>query len=107
MSLEIRTPMNAILGCSQIMRSADDLPVAYLRAVETIGSSGEHLLNLINEVLDISKIEAGSMSLNVRSFDLSELVRTVGEMFKLRCTEKDLEWHLISLGHQDTGRATA
>ena len=94
MSHEIRTPMNAILGYSQIMNGAEDLPPAHRRAVETIDASGEHLLGLINEVLDISKIEAGRMQLNPSDFDLGDLVGGVGRMFEARCVEKDLGWRL-------------
>jgi signal transduction histidine kinase len=63
MSHEIRTPMNAILGYAQIMQRSGDLPANHLNAVDTIQRSGNHLLELINEVLDLSKIEAGRMEL--------------------------------------------
>jgi signal transduction histidine kinase/DNA-binding response OmpR family regulator len=94
MSHEIRTPMNAILGYAQILRSADDLPPAHHRAIDTVYHSGEHLLTLINEVLDISKIEAGRLQLHIETFDLGDTVKGIGRMFEPRCAEKDLAWHL-------------
>ncbi|MBT4101366.1 MAG: hypothetical protein HOE86_27175, partial [Gemmatimonadetes bacterium] len=94
MSHEIRTPMNAILGYAQILDGADDLPAHHRRAIATVQSSGEHLLALINEVLDISKIEAGRLQLNTGEFDLSEMAHGLGQMFKPRCAEKNLAWHL-------------
>ena len=94
MSHEIRTPMNAILGYAQIMHKDDNFPSEHRRAVETVHSSGEHLLELINEVLDISKIEAGRLQLNIKEFDLVETVQSIGRMFEPRCNEKDLAWSL-------------
>jgi len=109
MSHEIRTPMNAILGYAQILDGASDLPEHHKRSVATIEQSGEHLLALINDVLDISKIEAGRDVLNVGDFDLEELIQTLGSMFEIRCQQKDLEWTLETqlshtLVHGDEGK---
>ena len=93
-SHEIRTPMNAILGYAQIMDSAKDLPQNHQRAVETIKESGQHLLALINNVLDISKIEAGREELHTYDFDLRDLIRGLATMFAMRCQDKDLIWQL-------------
>jgi len=93
-SHEIRTPMNAILGYAQILQHNPDLDDRQQLAVETIENSGEHLLGLINEVLDISKIEAGRMELHPVDFDLSHLLDGLARMFELRCKEKDLSWNL-------------
>jgi signal transduction histidine kinase/ligand-binding sensor domain-containing protein/CheY-like chemotaxis protein len=93
MSHEIRTPMNAILGYAQIMQRRE-LPAALREPIETIEKSGNHLLHLINEVLDLSKIEAGRMELNEGNFDLGELLSSLSSMFALRCREKHLEWNL-------------
>ena len=94
MSHEIRTPMNAILGYAQILRRARDLPPPHRQAVETIERSGDQLLRLINDVLDISKIEVGRMDLNPTDFDLHELLEGLGVMFQMRCREQGLQWRL-------------
>ncbi len=102
MSHEIRTPMNAILGYAQILNGAPDLPQQHHNAIETIKRSGEHLLGLINDVLDISKIESGREQLNPADFDLQGLVEGLGNMFEIRCGQKGLAWKLeadISTGH--------
>jgi signal transduction histidine kinase/WD40 repeat protein/DNA-binding NarL/FixJ family response regulator len=92
MSHEIRTPMNAILGYAQLLQRGGQLPAALQPAVETIERSGEHLLGLINDILDLSKVEAGRMGLNLGLFDLRALVQDVGAMFEARCREKGLGW---------------
>ena len=100
MSHEIRTPMNAILGYAQILQRSDDLNNRHRHAVETIHRSGDHLLNLINDVLDISKIEAGRMELAPEDFDLAELVKGLSVMFELQCREKGLSWRLEGLDEE-------
>ena len=94
MSHEIRTPMNAILGYAQILRGHSELSDQQRRAVEIIYHSGDHLLTLINEVLDLSKIEAGRMELQEVDFDLGQLVEGLVAMFELRCQEKGLTWRV-------------
>ena len=98
MSHEIRTPMNAILGYAQLLRRSPDLAPDHQHAMQTIQQSGDHLLNLINDVLDISKIEAGRMELSPIDFDLQPLLTTLGVMFELQCQEKGLEWRLEGVG---------
>ena len=93
-SHEIRTPMNAIIGYAQIMQHSQDLSEKHRQAVGTIQTSGDHLLKLINEVLDISKIEAGRMEVHDADFDLSQLLDSMAVMFELRCREAGLEWEL-------------
>ncbi|MDP6448412.1 MAG: histidine kinase dimerization/phospho-acceptor domain-containing protein, partial [Pirellulaceae bacterium] len=88
MSHEIRTPMNAILGYAQILQSDSELSAEQRKAIDTIGESGHHLLELINSILDISKIEAGREELNESDFDLNGLVQGLGMMFEMRCWEK-------------------
>jgi len=94
MSHEIRTPMNAILGYTQIMGGDSTLDKRHHKAIDTIGRSGEHLLSLINNVLDLSKIEAGREELNVSEFDLHALIEGLGAMFEMRCNQQQLVWFL-------------
>src|SRR5437763_13815512 len=81
---EIRTPMNAILGYSQLLQRAPDIPKKHRRALETIEHSGGHLLALINDVLDLSKIEAGCMELQSTDFDLNAMLYDLSAMFEMR-----------------------
>ena len=90
--------MNAILGYAQILESADDLPVQHRNSVETIGESGEHLLSLINNILDISKIEAGREELNELHFDLNNMLHGLASMFEIRCRQQGLTWKLEIAG---------
>jgi signal transduction histidine kinase/CheY-like chemotaxis protein len=94
MSHEFRTPLNAILGFTQLMlrdRSMDETVVENLRIVNR---SSEHLLGLINDVLEISKIEAGRVTLNLLVFDLQRMLYGLEEMFRLRAEHKGLELRL-------------
>lgn len=94
MSHEIRTPMNAILGYAHLLLRDLSLTESQQKALQTIARSGNHLLDLINDILDISKIEAGRMELKAESFDLRELLDDLAAMFYLRCQEKQLAWYL-------------
>jgi signal transduction histidine kinase/CheY-like chemotaxis protein len=94
MSHEIRTPMNAILGYSQILKRNERLDPTQKATVENILRSGDHLLKLINDILNISKIEAGKMELHLSDFDLIELVHGISAMFQPRCQEKQIRWIL-------------
>jgi signal transduction histidine kinase/CheY-like chemotaxis protein len=95
-SHEIRTPMNAILGYAQILRRQDNLAPEHRSAVETIDRSGSHLLNLLDDVLELSKIESGHSELHERDFDLIQLLQGVESMIVARCTQQGLDWHLRS-----------
>ncbi len=90
MSHEIRTPMNAILGFSQLMMRDHGLTPIQTKHLQTINRSGEHLLALINDILEISKIEAGRATLNPVPFDLSSMLDEISMMFRLRADEKKL-----------------
>ena len=90
MSHELRTPLNAILGFSELMTRDSNLSAEQLSNLETIGRSGEHLLALINDVLELSKIEAGQVVLHTENFDLYHLLFVIEEMFNLRAKEKGL-----------------
>lgn len=109
MSHEIRTPMNAIMGYSQILLRGKSFDSDTRHALETIGKSGKNLLNLINEILDLSKIESGQMELVHADFDLGELIFDVSSMFELRCQEKQLEFKVEGIdagvrAHGDDGK---
>jgi PAS domain S-box-containing protein len=90
MSHEIRTPMNAILGYVQLMLRDSSLGEDTRTSLNIIGRSGEHLLSLINDVLDMSKIEAGRIDLNPITFNLSRLLDDLAAMFRLRAQAKAL-----------------
>lgn len=90
MSHELRTPLNAILGFAQLMARSPTLPPEHSDNLGIITTSGEHLLTLINQVLDLSKIEAGQMSLDEKDFDLHRLLGDLEGMFQLRAADKGL-----------------
>ena len=98
MSHEIRTPMNAILGYAQLMLRDPDLGTDAKTNLEIIGRSGEHLLTLINDVLDMSKIEAGRTELNPVTFNLPKLLEDLAAMFRLRAQSKALRFEMVTDG---------
>lgn len=91
MSHELRTPLNAILGFSQIISRSSELNTEHREYINIINRSGEHLLELINDILDLSKIEAGMMSLEESSFDLYSLIDNLEEISKLKASSKNLD----------------
>ncbi len=91
MSHELRTPLNAILGFSQLMHKDGSLSARQRENLEIINNSGDHLLRLINDVLEIAKIEAGKQQLEVTTFDLYEMVRAVSDMMRLKAQQKGLQ----------------
>ncbi|WP_462172893.1 response regulator [Pseudoalteromonas xiamenensis] len=92
MSHEIRTPMNAILGFAQVLSRASNMPDDHINTLSKISKAGEHLLDIINDVLEISKIEAGAMVLKPLSFDAVGLLHEIGAMLSLRCEQKGLHF---------------
>ncbi|MEM6614615.1 MAG: response regulator, partial [Cyanobacteria bacterium P01_C01_bin.72] len=96
MSHELRTPLNAILGFSQLMSRDESITRQQQESLDIINRSGEHLLNLINDVLEMSKIEAGKLVLNNEPLDLHRLLDTIRAMFQVRAQAKDL-WFKFSL----------
>ncbi len=90
MSHELRTPLNAILGFTQIMNRDRSLDKSQIENLSIIGRSGEHLLALINDVLDMSKIESGRIAIHETDFDIRETLYLVVEMFQMRADNKDL-----------------
>ncbi|MEG4228275.1 GAF domain-containing protein [Microcoleus sp. N9_B2] len=94
MSHELRTPLNAILGFSQVMVRDSSLNNQHQQHLEIINRAGEHLLALINDILEMSKIEAGRSQLNESSFNLMRLLKTLEEMFRLKAKSKKLQLNL-------------
>ena len=98
MSHEIRTPMNAIIGLDTIALSEKDLPEKTREYLEKIGDSANHLLLLINDILDMSRIESGKMTLTNEEFSFSGLLDTVNTMFSGQCAESGLDYQCHILG---------
>ena len=94
MSHELRTPLNAILGFAQLLARETTLPPLQREYLGTINRSGEHLLQLINDVLDMSKIEAGRMTVTREHFDLRQMLANVEEMIKGRTQQRGLQFHV-------------
>lgn len=90
MSHELRTPLNAILGFTQIMQQDSHLEPQQSEYLSIIGRSGEHLLTLINDILEMSKIEAGRISLKENDFNLNHFLASLKEMFLLKAINKGL-----------------
>jgi len=101
MSHEIRTPMNAIIGLDNIALNDPDTPEKTREYLEKIGASAEHLLHLINDILDMSRIESGRMILKNEEFPFSELLETVNTMFSGQCADKGLDYQCHIIGDVD------
>ena len=101
MSHEIRTPMNAIIGLDNIALHDPQLTPKVREYLEKIGSSAEHLLNLINDILDMSRIESGRMILKNEEFSFSKLLEAINTMFSSQCSEKGLDYQCYIKGHVD------
>ena len=92
MSHEIRTPMNAIIGLDNIALNDPDTPEKTKEYLSKIGVSAEHLLALINDILDMSRIESGRMILKNEEFSLSKLLESINTMFSGQCMDKGLDY---------------
>ncbi len=90
MSHELRTPLNSVIGFSQLLQMESDDPDV-LRMLGHINNSGQHLLNLINEILDISRIESGRVIVTLRAVSLDELVRDCAGIVTLQAKERGIE----------------
>lgn len=91
MSHELRTPLNAILGFAQLMNRDPELATKHQEFTNIISRSGEHLLGLINDILDMSKIEAGKATLAETDFDLYYLLDSLKDMLQLKAVSKGLQ----------------
>jgi signal transduction histidine kinase len=97
MSHELRTPMNSVLGYAQLLRSQVGLSEDQRKALNIIQASGEHLLGLIEDVLDMAKIEAGALELQLGELDLQELLGGVTEAMRTRAEAKGLTFTHVDL----------
>jgi PAS domain S-box-containing protein len=96
MSHEIRTPMNAVLGYAQLLKGDTALDSAQRRKVAAIHTSGDHLLGLLNDILEMSRIEAGKLTLSVEPFDLHMLLDGVRSMFMELTSQRGLRFDVQS-----------
>ncbi len=97
MSHEIRTPLNAVLGYARIVGDDERLPAPLYHGVQTIQRSGRHLLRLINDVLDIARIESGQVEVHRADFDLRGLLQDLAAIFQPRCVEKGITWRAAGM----------
>ena len=101
MSHEIRTPMNAIIGLNAIALNAPELSDKTRDQLEKIGSSANHLLSLINDILDMSRIESGKTVLKNEDFSFSKLLEQINNIFGAQCAEKGLNYNCRIIGSVD------
>jgi len=94
MSHEIRTPLNGVLGMAQAMAADSDLTATQRERIEVIKQSGESLLTILNDVLDLSKIEAGKLDLETAQFELDDLARSVHATFQAIAETKGIAFEL-------------
>ncbi len=99
MSHELRTPLNGILGYTQILQRERSFTSQQKDGIDLIHRSGEHLLTLINDILDLSKIEAGRMELYPGDFALGNFLNDIVEMFRVRAQQKSIELRYTSSSH--------
>ncbi|MGD9854352.1 MAG: sensor histidine kinase [Planctomycetaceae bacterium] len=109
MSHELRTPLNSILGFSDVLSGADNLSPRQRQFLKNIAMSGQHLLILINDILDLAKIEAGKMDLHVVEFSVSDLVERLTSNIRPLAERKNIElrWEVderLPDAHQDAGK---
>lgn len=94
MSHEIRTPLNAILGMAQVMKSSKSREISREQAIDELIAASTHLSGVLNDVLDMSKIESGKFELNQDVFRITDIVKEVRSIMQLKCDEKELEFDI-------------
>ncbi len=99
MSHEIRTPMNSIVGFSKLLAKDPYISEHHIKELITIISSSEHLMSIINDILDMARIESGRVSLNIVTFDLNRMMDDIYNMFKFRTNAKQLVFNIIRVGY--------
>lgn len=103
MSHEIRTPLNAILGFSQALSKSEGLAPKQRELVSAIGKAGNHLLALINNVLDLSKIEADRLELHETEFSLCDFLKDMSDVFSLSSGDKKFIWECSGFSSSELG----
>lgn len=98
MSHEIRTPMNAIIGLSQSILSNDDIPKSISEDVKNINKAGDTLLEIVNNILDITKIEEGKTSLNNKPYNLADVVAELNNIVNISLGEKPIKYSVSTVG---------
>ena len=98
MSHDIRTPMNAVLGFTTLLSKDAKNPEKVREYTQKIMASGQHLLSLINDVLDVSKIESGKVVLNLEEFDLNDVVSSVDAIIQPMAKARGQKFHLEMTG---------
>ena len=101
MSHEIRTPMNAIIGLDNIAMNDPETPEKTKEYLAKINTSAEHLLNLINDILDMSRIESGRMILKNEEFSFSKMLESINTMFSGQCLDKNQNYSCNIKGQVD------
>lgn len=92
MSHELRTPLNGVLGFAQILRKDKNLNPQQLDGIRTIYQSGEHLLTLLNDILDMSKVEAGKMELQSKDFHFQHFLKGIIDIIQIRAQQKGIDF---------------
>lgn len=103
MSHELRTPLNGILGYTQILTRSSSMTPQEKDGIDIIGRSGNHLLTLINDILDLAKIESRKMELSVTAFDFNGFLRGVSEICRVKAQQKDIHFEVIKTGQIPSG----
>ena len=101
MSHEIRTPMNAIIGLDNIALNDPDVPPKTREHLEKIGASAQHLLGIINDILDMSRIESGRMIIKNEEFSFSGMLEQVNSIISSQCRDKGLKYDCRTVGRID------
>lgn len=92
MSHELRTPLNSILGYAQILLRNSELADSYKKGINVMQKSGRHLLSLINDLLDLAKIEAGKIVITKTAFSFSQFLNDISSIIQIRCQEKGIQF---------------
>ncbi|MDA3921070.1 MAG: response regulator [Salinisphaera sp.] len=98
LSHELRTPLNNVLGYTQLLLREPDMPLSHADKLETIQRSGEHLLALVDGLLDVARIEAGKISLNTSDIDMDAFLAQLEETFAPQAYAKGLDFEIVRVG---------